>query len=127
MRAVLPRMPLAPVSISAATIALREVEIHLHLLGHVREAAIFDGAFEALSSRYGITTPPVFRENVLRRWPGSAALRAALGSAEVDALRRVGAGMTLDELTELIETTVAPRQVGQPAPLAGRESWTRPA
>jgi predicted ATPase/class 3 adenylate cyclase len=113
--------------ISAATIAIRELEIHLHLLGHVRDAAIFDGAFDALSSRYGITTPPVFAEYVLRRWPGRAALRDALGNDEFDELHRVGAGMTLDELIELIETTVAPRQIGRPTPVAGREPGTRPA
>jgi predicted ATPase/class 3 adenylate cyclase len=61
--------------VAAATVALRQVEIHLHLLGHLREAAILDGAFDAISNRYGITTPPVFAENVLRRWPGSAELR----------------------------------------------------
>jgi hypothetical protein len=102
--------------VSAATLALREVQIHFHELGYVREAAIFDGAFEALSSRYGITMPPVFTDNVERRWPGSASIRGALEGGEYDELRRAGAAMTLGDLTELIETTFAARQAGQPAP-----------
>jgi hypothetical protein len=107
--------------ISAATLALREVEIHFQLLGHMREAAILDGAFDALSSRYGFTPPPVFKEYVQRRWPGAAALRDALGSDAFDELHRAGGGMTLDDLTELIETTFAARQAGQSASLPGRE------
>ena len=97
--------------VSAAMVALREVEIHFHRLGYVREAAIIDGAFDALSSRYGMTTPPVFTENVMRRWSGSAALRDALGSELYDELRQAGSGMTIDDLSELIETTFATRQL----------------
>jgi predicted ATPase/class 3 adenylate cyclase len=106
--------------VSAASLALREVEIHFHLLGHVREAAILDGAFDALTSRHGITTPPVFTENVLRRWPGVAALRGALGNQQFDALHVLGAGMTLEELSELTETTFAARQAGHRAPAPSR-------
>jgi predicted ATPase/class 3 adenylate cyclase len=102
--------------LAAAMVAVRQVEILLHLLGHVREAAIFDGAADMLSNRYGITTPPVFTENVLRRWPGPAQLRDALGTDEFEALRRIGAGMSLDELSELIEATFAARHARQSAP-----------
>jgi hypothetical protein len=108
--------------VAAATVALRQVEIHLHLLGHLREAAILDGAFDAISNRYGITTPPVFAENVLRRWPGSAELRAALGTAEFDDLHGVGAEMSLDGTVELIETTYATRQAGPAAPAPSASS-----
>jgi predicted ATPase/class 3 adenylate cyclase len=108
--------------VAAATVALRQVEIHLHLLGHLREAAILDGAFDAISNRYGITTPPVFAENVLRRWPGSAELREALGTAEFEELHGVGAEMSLDGTAELIETTYATRQAGQPAPAPSASS-----
>ena len=102
--------------VSAASLALREVEIHFHLLGHMREAAILDGAFDALTSRHGINTPPVFTENVVRRWPGPAALRDALGNQEFDALHVLGAGMTLAELAELTESTFAARQAGRTTP-----------
>ena len=102
--------------LAAAMVAVRQVEILFHLLGHLREAAVFDGAADMLSSRYGITTPPVFTENVLRRWPGPTQLRDAIGTDEFESLRRVGAGMSIDELVALIDTTFAARQAGQPAP-----------
>ena len=50
-----------------------------------------------------------------RLWPGSAAIRDALGN-EFAALRRIGGAMTFDELADLIETTFAARQAGQHAP-----------
>jgi predicted ATPase len=100
--------------ISAATIALRDVQVHFHLLGHVREAATLDGAFDALTSRHGIGTPPVFTENVLGRWPGAEALRDALGDQQFEELHHLGAGMTLDEIAELTESTFATRQAGRP-------------
>ena len=102
--------------VSAAMIALREIEIHFHLLGYLREAAILDGAFDAQSSRYGMGTPPVFTENVMRRWPGSSTLRDALGADTFAEHREIGAAMTLDEISDLIDTTFAARQTGQPAP-----------
>ena len=102
--------------LAAATVAVRQVEILFHLLGHLREAAMFDGAADMLSNRYGITTPPIFTENVLRRWPGSAQLRDTLGPGEFETLRRKGAELSLGELVALIDTTFAARQAGQPAP-----------
>lgn len=102
--------------VAAAMVAVRQLEIHLHLLGHVREAAILDGAADMLSNRYGVTTPPVFAENVLRRWPGSAELRDALEPADFDRLHRVGAGLSLDELANTIEATFAARRAGPPSP-----------
>ena len=102
--------------LAAAMVAVRQVEILFHLLGHLREAAMFDGAADMISDRYGITTPPVFTENVLRRWPGPTQLRDAIGTDEFEALRGVGAGMSIGELVELIDTTFAARQAGQPAP-----------
>ena len=102
--------------LAAAMVAVRQVEILFHLLGYLREAAMFDGAADMLSNRYGITTPPVFTENVLRRWPGPTQLRDAIGTDEFEALRDVGAGMSIGELVALIDTTFAARQAGQPAP-----------
>jgi hypothetical protein len=102
--------------VGAATIAIRDVEVHFHLMGHLREAAILDGAFEALCSRYGITTPPAFTQHMQRLWAGPGATRDALGADEFDALMRLGAGMSFDELVDLIETTFAARQAGQSAP-----------
>ena len=112
--------------VAAAMVAVRQLEIHLHLLGHLREAAILDGVADMLSNRYGVTTPPVFAENVLRRWPGSAELREALEPAEFDRLHRVGAGLSLDELGDMIEATFAARQAGQPSPARADPAWTRP-
>jgi len=108
--------------VGAATIALRDVEVHFHLMGHLREAAILDGAFDALCSRYGITTPPAFTQHMERLWPGPAATRDALGADEFDALRRAGAAMTFDALGDLIETTFAARQAGQRAPASTSRS-----
>ena len=102
--------------LAAAMVAVRQVEIHLHLLGHMREAAILDGAADMLSNRYGIATPPVFAENVLRRWPGSVQLRDALGIDEFERLHRVGGGMSLEELAYLIDSRLAARRAGQPEP-----------
>ena len=111
--------------VGAATIALRDVEVHFHLMGHLREAAILDGAFDVLCSRYGITTPPAFTLHMERLWPGPAATREALGAAEFEALRQQGATMSFDALGDLIETTFAARQAGQPAPAPSASSWTR--
>jgi predicted ATPase/class 3 adenylate cyclase len=108
--------------LAAAMVAVRQVEILFHLLGHLREAAVFDGAADMLSSRYGITTPPVFTENVLRRWPGPTQLRDAIGTDEFESLRRAGAGMSIGELVALIDTTFAARQAGQPAPAPSASS-----
>ena len=63
--------------VAAATIALRDVEVHFLLLGHVREAAILDGGFDALCSRYGISTPPAFTAQARRLWSGPEAIRDA--------------------------------------------------
>jgi hypothetical protein len=112
--------------VAAAMVAVRQLEIHLHLLGHVREAAILDGAADMLSNRYGVTTPPVFAENVLRRWPGSAELRKVLEPVEFDRLHRVGGGLSLDELVDMIEATFAARQAGQLSPARTGPPWTRP-
>ncbi len=101
--------------VAAATIALRDVEVHFLLLGHVREAAILDGGFDALCSRYGISTPPAFTAQARRLWSGPEAIRDALGSEAFEALHRVGEEMTLDELADLIEATFAAREAGQPA------------
>ena len=100
----------------AGSLALRDVEVHFHVMGHLREAAVLDGAFDALRSRYGVTTPPAFTQHMDRLWPGPEAAREALGAAEFETLRQEGAAMTLDELSVLIETTFAARQAGQPAP-----------
>jgi hypothetical protein len=108
--------------VGAATIALRDVEVHFHLMGHLREAAILDGAFDVLCSRYGITTPPAFTLHMERLWPGPAATRDALGAAEFEALRETGAAMSFDALGDLIETTFAARQAGQPAPAPSASS-----
>ncbi|HEU5204505.1 MAG TPA: adenylate/guanylate cyclase domain-containing protein [Candidatus Limnocylindrales bacterium] len=113
--------------VAAAMVSVRQLEIHLHLLGLVREAAILDGAADMLSNRYGVTTPPVFAENVLRRWPGSAELRDAVEPDEFDRLRRIGAGMSVDELADMIEATFAARQAGRPTPApTGPSSTGRP-
>ena len=110
------RMARESADVGSAIIALRDVEVHFHVMGHLREAAVLDGAFDALRSRYGVTTPPAFTQHMDRLWPGPEAAREALGAAEFETLRQEGAAMTLDELSVLIETTFAARQAGQPAP-----------
>jgi predicted ATPase/class 3 adenylate cyclase len=112
--------------VGSATIALRDVEVHFHLMGYLREAAILEGAFDALRSRYGVTTPPAFTQHMDRLWPGPAAVREALGAEAFEALRREGAAMAFDELSDLIETTFATRQTAQPAPARTGSSSTRP-
>ena len=89
--------------LGAATIAVREVEIVFHLIGNPHAAAILEGAFEALCSRYAISTPPAFSEHARRLWPGPAALRDALGESEFERLRESGAQLSLEEVGSVIE------------------------
>ena len=107
--------------IGAATIAVREVQIVFHLLGGVRPAAILEGAFEFLSNRYGISTPPAFSEYTRRMWPGPEAIRKTLGSDTYEALRSMGAAMTLDEIAILIEESAVDIRQARSALSAPRE------
>ena len=93
--------------IGATTIGVRLVQIAFHLLGAFRSAAILEGAFEYLTNRYGISTPPAFSAHARRMWPGPEAIREELGEETYDALRGVGAAMTLDEVALLIDESVS--------------------
>jgi hypothetical protein len=99
--------------VGAATVAIRELEVHLHLLGYRREAAMLEGAFQALSNRYGINTPPALLQHIQRLWPGRTALRDELGEGVYEALRKDGTAMTLEDVASLIDDI---RQQRWPAP-----------
>ena len=107
--------------IGATTIGVRLVQIVFHLLGAFRSAAILEGAFEYLTNRYGISTPPAFSAHARRMWPGPEAIREELGAETYDALRGVGAAMTLDEVAALIEESVSEIRQARPAVSAPRE------
>jgi len=93
--------------IGATTFGVREVQIVFHLLGGFRSAAILEGAFEFLTNRYGISTPPAFSEHARRIWPGPEALRNELGADTYETLRSAGAAMTLDEVALFIEQSAS--------------------
>ena len=107
--------------IGAAAFGIREVEIVLQRLGRPRPAAILEGAFEALCSRYGISTPPAFSEHARRLWPGPEILREELGDAEFDALSEAGARMSVDEISQVIEEAVREARPSGPVPPVRRE------
>jgi predicted ATPase/class 3 adenylate cyclase len=115
------RLASAAHDIGAVTIGIREVEIVLQLLGHPRPATILEGAFEAFSSRYGISTPPAFSAHARRLWRGPEALREELGEAEFDALREAGARMSLDEVDGVLEEAVRGARTSGPATSGSRE------
>ena len=100
---------------------MRLVQITFHLLGAVRSAAILEGAFEYLTNRYGISTPPAFSSHAQRMWPGPEAMREELGQETYDALRGIGAAMTLDEVALLIDETASEIRRAGPAVSASRE------
>ena len=101
--------------IGATTIGVRLVQIAFHLLGAFRSAAILEGAFEYLTNRYGISTPPAFSAHARRMWPGPEAIREELGAETYETLRSAGAAMTLDEVAALIEESVSEIRQARPA------------
>jgi predicted ATPase/class 3 adenylate cyclase len=107
--------------IGAATIGVREVQILFHLIGYRREAAILEGAFEALCSRYGMSMPPSFSEQTRLFWSGPDVLREELGADEFEALRDAGAGMTLEEAVSLVDATLREARTSKPASPGPRE------
>ena len=97
------------------------------LLGGLRAAAILEGAFAYLSNRYGISTPPAFSDHARRIWPGPEAIRKELGSKTYEALRSVGAAMTLDEIAILIEESASARPAGEIGNFGGARAIDSPA
>ncbi len=107
--------------IGATTIGVRLVQIAFHLLGAFRSAAILEGAFEYLTNRYGISTPPAFSAHARRMWPGPEAIREELGAETYETLRSLGAAMTLDEVAALIEESASEIRQARPAMSAPSE------
>jgi hypothetical protein len=120
MRAV--RLALEMGDIGAATIAVREIEILLHFLGDDEAAAVLEGAFTAMSSRYGISTPAGFEAHARRLWPGPGSIREGLGGSAYESHVARGRGMNIEELEAFIEQVVARRSgdgvsVAPPGPM----------